>query len=163
MIPLVAKFRTKVRNRGSEGHPFFCARPCIRYQTSGTCQLGSDCGFCHHVHEPEIKLDKRHRAAVQRMPLSELFEIMWPLLERRARDAGVSEADVQEMYQVLNHESQPSVSDGTMTGRAKQNFRQMLRSTNKKMSMLLSMIAGRCTADGQERLLDVLRRLRSRD
>ncbi|CAE7247406.1 unnamed protein product, partial [Symbiodinium necroappetens] len=53
-----------VRNRGSEGHPFFCARPCIRYQTSGTCQLGSDCGFCHHVHEPEIKLDKRHRAAV---------------------------------------------------------------------------------------------------
>ncbi|CAE7220506.1 unnamed protein product [Symbiodinium sp. CCMP2456] len=50
-----------------------------------------------------------------------------------------------------------------MTGRAKQNFRQMLRSTNKKMSMLLSMIAGRCSADGQERLLDVLRRLRSRD
>ena len=34
------------------------------------------------------------------MPLSELFEIMWPLLERRARDAGVSEADIQEMYQV---------------------------------------------------------------
>ena len=26
---------------------------------------GSDCGFCHHVHEPEIKLDKRHRAAVR--------------------------------------------------------------------------------------------------
>eukprot|EP00439_Symbiodinium_sp_Y106_P047779 s355_g6.t1 len=143
-----------VCNRGSEGHPFFCARPCIRYHTSGTCQLGSDCGFCHHVHEPEIKLDKRHRAAVHTMPLSELFEIMWPLLERRARDAGVSEADIQEMYQVLNNESRPSVNARTMTGRAKQNFRQMLRLTNKKVSMLLSMIAGRCSADGQEQLLD---------
>ena len=40
VMQVVVVIQPKVCNRGSEGHPFFCARPCIRYHTSGTCQLG---------------------------------------------------------------------------------------------------------------------------
>ena len=59
--------------QGSRGHPFLCARPCIRL-AKGSCHMGDACGYCHHSTHPRFTaLDKRQRLQVHNMDTS------WPV------------------------------------------------------------------------------------
>lgn len=59
--------------QGSRGHPFLCARPCIRL-AKGSCHMGDACGYCHHSTHPRFAaLDKRQRLQVHNMDTS------WPV------------------------------------------------------------------------------------
>jgi len=72
-------------NPGSIGHPNLCPRACL-YFAAGNCANGKDCGFCHMPHPKRpVRLDKRHREALRRIPFSELIEMMLPLLKSKAR------------------------------------------------------------------------------
>ena len=52
---------------GSRGHPFLCARPCIRL-AKGDCHMGDACAYCHHTtHRKFQSLDKRQRHQVHNM------------------------------------------------------------------------------------------------
>ena len=56
--------------QGSRGHPFLCARPCIRL-AKGSCHMGDACGYCHHSTHPRFTaLDKRQRLQVHNMDTS---------------------------------------------------------------------------------------------
>ena len=58
---------------GSRGHPFLCARPCIRL-AKGNCHVGDACGYCHHSTHPRFTaLDKRQRLQLHNMDTS------WPV------------------------------------------------------------------------------------
>ena len=68
-----ASSETPVRHaliQGSRGHPFLCARPCIRL-AKGSCHMGDACGYCHHRTHPRFtSLDKRQRLQVHNMDTS---------------------------------------------------------------------------------------------
>ena len=58
---------------GSRGHPFLCARPCIRL-AKGNCHVGDACGYCHRSTHPRFTaLDKRQRLQLHNMDTS------WPV------------------------------------------------------------------------------------
>ena len=62
--------------RGSFGHPDLCPRPCIYYR-SGSCSSGAACAFCHMPHSRRpLRLDKRHREALKRMPFKKLLKAL---------------------------------------------------------------------------------------
>jgi len=73
-------------NPGSIGHPDFCARPCLYYAAgASTCQNGNECGFCHMSHPKRpVRLDKRHREALKRLPFEELLLAVLPGLKEKA-------------------------------------------------------------------------------
>jgi len=75
----------QAENPGSVGHPNLCPRACL-YFAAGNCANGKGCGFCHMPHPKRpVRLDKRHREALRRIPFSELIEMMLPLLKSKAR------------------------------------------------------------------------------
>eukprot|EP00746_Dinoflagellata_sp_MGD_P159394 gnl/MRDRNA2_/MRDRNA2_86686_c0_seq2.p1 gnl/MRDRNA2_/MRDRNA2_86686_c0~~gnl/MRDRNA2_/MRDRNA2_86686_c0_seq2.p1 ORF type:complete len:881 (+),score=121.95 gnl/MRDRNA2_/MRDRNA2_86686_c0_seq2:91-2733(+) len=62
-------------NRGSNGHPDMCRKPC-KYFWLGGCQNGEQCSFCHlphTMHSP--RLDKKHRHSLEKLEPSSLYEI----------------------------------------------------------------------------------------
>lgn len=84
----------QAENPGSMGHPNLCPRACI-YYAMGNCANGRDCGFCHMPHPKRpVRLDKRHREALKRMPFSELINMLLPLLKDKARNLS-SEPEAQ--------------------------------------------------------------------
>lgn len=73
-------------NPGSVGHPDLCMRPCL-YYTVGRCSNGQDCPFCHMPHHKRpLRLDKRHREMMKKMPFADLLQLMVPLLKQKVVD-----------------------------------------------------------------------------
>lgn len=80
MVPERAPCAAQPTNPGSFGHPDLCPRPCIYFRT-GTCTSGVDCTFCHMPHSKRpLRLDKRHREALKRMPFRKLLKVVVPIL-----------------------------------------------------------------------------------
>lgn len=78
-------------NPGSVGHPDLCPRPCI-YFSSGNCTNGNDCTFCHMPHPKRpVRLDKRHRQELQKMPFPQMLEMVWPILADKVKGLGIRE------------------------------------------------------------------------
>eukprot|EP00927_Polykrikos_kofoidii_P084100 TRINITY_DN8779_c0_g1_i2.p1 TRINITY_DN8779_c0_g1~~TRINITY_DN8779_c0_g1_i2.p1 ORF type:complete len:828 (+),score=188.03 TRINITY_DN8779_c0_g1_i2:1195-3678(+) len=73
-------------NPGSVGHPHICRRPCL-YFTSNICSNGDRCGFCHMPHPKRpVRLDKRQREALNRMPYDELLAMLVPVIKSKVGD-----------------------------------------------------------------------------
>mmetsp|Transcript_99828 Transcript_99828/g.291260 ORF Transcript_99828/g.291260 Transcript_99828/m.291260 type:complete len:877 (+) Transcript_99828:58-2688(+) len=93
----------QAENPGSIGHPNLCPRACI-YFTVGKCANGRDCGFCHMPHPKRpVRLDKRHREALKRMPFGELVALMLPMLKAKALQL-MKEAEAQGVESSLGGE-----------------------------------------------------------
>ena len=46
----------------SLGHPVMCSRPCVYIFRGGFCHHGSQCGYCHRLHEvAPVKMSKNLR------------------------------------------------------------------------------------------------------
>lgn len=89
---------TAPRNPGSLGHPDLCPRPCIYYR-SGTCTSGADCTFCHLSHSRRpLRLDKRHREALKRMPFRKLLNVVVPILTSKV--AALAEEKLSSLCEV---------------------------------------------------------------
>lgn len=93
-----ARESTVPRNPGSLGHPDLCPRPCIYYR-SGTCTSGADCTFCHLSHSRRpLRLDKRHREALKRMPFRKLLNVVVPILASKV--AALAEEKLSSLCEV---------------------------------------------------------------
>lgn len=86
------------QNPGSLGHPDLCPRPCIYYR-SGTCTSGAECTFCHMSHSRRpLRLDKRHREALKRMPFKKLLKVVVPILASKV--TSLAEEKLSSLYEV---------------------------------------------------------------
>lgn len=93
-----ARESTAPRNPGSLGHPDLCPRPCIYYR-SGTCTSGAECTFCHLSHSRRpLRLDKRHRDALKRMPFRKLLNVVVPILASKV--AALAEEKLSSLCEV---------------------------------------------------------------
>jgi len=151
-------------NPGSMGHPDLCPRPCL-YYASGNCINGNLCGFCHMPHPKRpVRLDKRHREMLKRMPFEELVKFLLPILKQRCLDMSIG-SDVCELLDELAEEaysragrvlSEGSVSIGAgaeMSPAAKILFDSILREdTGSKFSSAAGSVHSfASSADGESR------------
>lgn len=91
-------------NPGSIGHPEFCPRPCI-YFAVGECSNGNQCEFCHLPHNKKPRrLGKRTRQHLESMSVSERLQVFSPILRQKAKVAGLSPKDIQELITGLTDE-----------------------------------------------------------
>lgn len=83
MLWLDAKKSTQT-NAGSYGHPELCHRPCL-YFSSGSCNTGNDCNFCHQHHSLRPShLDKRNREAYRALTMQSRAALVWSAIIARA-------------------------------------------------------------------------------
>lgn len=88
-------------NPGSQGHPDLCLRPCL-YFAAGRCVNGQECTFCHMPHPKRpLRLDKRHREILKRMPFGESLSLFLPLLRQKVVDSGPGSAEVKQGLDAL--------------------------------------------------------------
>ncbi|CAJ1344285.1 unnamed protein product [Effrenium voratum] len=81
----------QMTNPGSLGHPDLCPRPCIYFRT-GTCASGAGCTFCHMSHSRRpLRLDKRHREAIKKMPFKKVLKVIVPILSSKVQSLACSE------------------------------------------------------------------------
>jgi len=88
--------RQAIPSLGSYGHPNICRRPCI-LMVKGTCQKGSDCGFCHQDHELRPpSFDKQQREFLKRLPAVTFMELILPYVREK-----VEASELPGAHQVL--------------------------------------------------------------
>jgi len=84
-------------NPGSTGHPELCPRPCL-YFPSGQCVNGTRCSFCHLPHPKRpAHLDKRHRAMLKEMPLSDCIALALPILKEKVQTISFNSDEAAEV------------------------------------------------------------------
>ncbi|CAL1128000.1 unnamed protein product [Cladocopium goreaui] len=87
--------------QGSRGHPFLCARPCIRL-AKGSCHMGDACVYCHHSTHPRFAaLDKRQRLQVHNMDKS---TFLWTLLPHISRSLADARLEAPELLEIIEWE-----------------------------------------------------------
>ncbi|CAE8709597.1 unnamed protein product [Polarella glacialis] len=85
-------------NPGSVGHPELCPRPCL-YVSAGRCENGEQCNFCHYAHSKRPShLDKRNRALLKELPVSESLFLLIPLLEVKTESLGLGPHAMQHLH-----------------------------------------------------------------
>lgn len=90
------EIRQATPSLGSYGHPNICRRPCI-LMVKGTCQKGSDCGFCHQDHELRPpSFDKQQREFLKRLPAVTFMELILPYVREK-----VEASELPGAHQVL--------------------------------------------------------------
>ena len=90
-------------SQGSLGHPELCHRPCI-YFTSGHCENGRSCGYCHMEHpDRPLKLDKQQRAMVHSLGRPQVLAMMLQYLKQIAIREGF-ELQAAEVMQLVERE-----------------------------------------------------------
>jgi len=88
-------------NPGSVGHPDLCLRPCL-YFAAGNCQNSLECGFCHMPHPRRpVRLDKRHRQILRRMPFGDLLDMILPMLQQKASDVMPNNPEIHQLLDEL--------------------------------------------------------------
>eukprot|EP00929_Paragymnodinium_shiwhaense_P004648 TRINITY_DN10575_c2_g2_i1.p1 TRINITY_DN10575_c2_g2~~TRINITY_DN10575_c2_g2_i1.p1 ORF type:complete len:266 (-),score=57.80 TRINITY_DN10575_c2_g2_i1:278-1075(-) len=105
-------------NSGSMGHPELCSRPCL-YFPSGQCANGSDCDFCHMVHNKRpVHLNKRHREALKVMPVAQCLAVMVPVLRTKAQSLRLAPkfTEVLEKLELMSAQpnDRPTKQDAAM-------------------------------------------------
>lgn len=99
------EIRQATPSLGSYGHPNICRRPCI-LMVKGTCQKGSDCGFCHQDHELRPpSFDKQQREFLKRLPAVTFMELILPYVREKVEASelpglviGVWGRDIHRIY-----------------------------------------------------------------
>eukprot|EP00435_Cladocopium_sp_Y103_P031893 s1918_g8.t1 len=80
--------------QGSRGHPFLCARPCVRL-AKGNCYMGDACG----THPRFTALDKRQRLQVHNMDKSTFLWTLLPHIRRSFADARIEATELLEIIE----------------------------------------------------------------
>lgn len=130
----VDAFTLQPVNKGSRGHPDFCARPCL-YFHAGTCVNGTSCEFCHCDHEKHlVHLDKRNRSSLSKLPFAERVELILPIIAERAQLLSLTKSleSIAHLKQLVDDRDilqvqTSATADRKITSRESKKLKQMLR------------------------------------
>lgn len=98
-------------NPGSVGHPELCPRPCLYFPT-GRCANGDSCNFCHFPHRKRpAHLDKRHRAMLKEMSLTNCVALVLPILKEKSEVLNF-DSEVVRQLDALAFTVEPATGSG---------------------------------------------------
>lgn len=97
---------------GSDGHPYFCMRPCP-FLAKGGCRDGASCGFCHHPHMEEVQLDKRRREMLRNLEPMKACALILPALQKKV-DAIDDSQNARDKFEALLRSCGHSIERGEL-------------------------------------------------
>lgn len=145
-------------NKGSRGHPDFCARPCL-YFRAGNCVNGTACDFCHHDHEKQAAhLDKRNRSNFSKLSFAERVEVILPIITERAQLLNLTKSleSIDELKRFVDeHFAQThGAAESKISSRENRKLKQMLKCL--RMQELVKRLKSPETPPSMQLSIDVL-------